>query len=243
MRKTQILTAVLSLLVINIISAQEDKKEDNRFLQAGDAQNIEVLAPTNSFYAFDNSDNTIEGTVYIQKNYMPAKLTLNDVTKIYNIRYNAYSDEFEIENEGKQPGALNKKINNLLIVFVDDNKTYESLYYVNDDGNTLKGYFVHVGNPNSKHRLLVKESITFVEKKPAETSYDKSQPAKFKRLKDSYYIASNNNPAIEFPKKKKDFAKVFPEKHKEILGFIKKNKIKTSKESDIKQLMTFINSL
>lgn len=242
MKKTQVLTVVLSLLAISFNSAQE-QTEDNRFLQSGDAQNIEVLAPTNSFYAFDNSDNTIEGSVYIQKNYMPAKLSLNNMTKIYNLRYNAYSDEFEIQNEGQKPGAINKKINNLLIVFVDDNKTYESLYYVNDDGESIKGYFVHISNTNSNYKLLVKESIKFVEKKPAETSYDKARPAKFTRLKDAYYIANNKNPAVRFPKKKKDFAKVFPEKHKEILSYIKKNKIKTSKESDLKKLMTYINSL
>ena len=45
------------------------------------------------------------------------------------------------------------------------------------------------------------------------------------------------------PKKNKDLAKLFPANSKEILSFIKTNKIKTSREDDLIRLVTYISSL
>ena len=132
---------------------------------------------------------------------------------------------------------------NLLIVFALGNKTYEAIDYVNVEGKTSRGYFVHVNNANSKYQLLIKETIQFVDRKPAKTSYDKTKQAEFKRLEDRYFITNGNEAAVEFPKKKKDFPKVFPDKHKDILSFMKKNKIKTSKDEDLVELINYINTL
>ena len=205
-------------------------------------KDIQTNVPASSLYSFDLSDKSIKGSVYIQKSFMPAKLSLSD-NKIYNLKYNAYSDEIEIENEGGKPGALNKNIDDLLIVFTLGNKTYEAIDYVDEEGKTSRGYFVHVNNANSKHQLLIKETIQFLDRKPAKNSYDKTKPAQFKRLEDQYYISNGSKAVVEFPKKKKDFPKVFPDKHKDILSFMKKNKIKTSKEEDLVELINYINTL
>lgn len=234
MKKLQIFTIVLACFAININNAQDEKTNE---------QNLISNAPPNHAYMFDNSDNTIEGSVYIQETFMPAKLSLLEGTKIFNLKYNAYSDEFEIQNEGKKPGALNKNIDNLLIVFVAGNKTYEAKNYIDEKGEAKRGYFVHANDSKSKHKLLIKEAIKFIEKKTSETGYDKARPAKFKRLKDTYFISIGDDPAVEFPKKKKDFSKSFPNKHKDIMSFIKKNKIKTSKEDDLVKLINYINTL
>ena len=208
----------------------------------GITKDIQTNAPASSLYSFDLSDKSIKGSAYIQKSFMPAKLSLSD-NKIYNLKYNAYSDEIEIQNEGQKPGALNKNIDNLLIVFALGNKTYEAIDYVNDEGKTSRGYFVHINNANSKHQLLIKETIQFVDRKPAKTGYDKTKPAQFKRLEDRYFITNGNEAAVEFPKKKKDFSKIFPDNYGDILNYMKKNKIKTSKKEDLLQLTNYINTL
>ena len=102
---------------------------------------------------------------------------------------------------------------------------------------------MHVNNPISKYKLLIKETVVFIDRKPAKTSYDKTKPAVLKRISDKYFIAIGSDAAVEFPKKKKKFPKLFPDKHKDILSFMKKNKIKTSKEEDLVELINYINTL
>lgn len=236
MKKSHIFTILLVLVTISINYAQE---EDN----TGSNQALLSNMPPSALYSFDNSDKTIRGSVYIQKIYMPARLSLMDGTKIFKLKYNAYNDEIEIENEGQEANALNKNIDNLIITFVGDDKTYEAIDYIDDEGNTSRGYFVHVNGANTKHQLLIKETIKFTDRKPAKTSYDKTKPAEFKRLSDTYFVTNGDNPAVEFPKKKKDLAKIFPDKYDNISNFMKENRIKTSREEDLIRLMNYINTL
>jgi len=241
MKKLQIFTILLALFALNINYAQEDLTEIP-FILTDIANGVSTDSPS-TLYSFDNSDKSVHGSAYIQEIFMPAKLSLMDGTKIFKLKYNAYNDEIEIENESGKANALNKNIDNLLIVFVSDDKTYQALDYVDKDANTTRGYFVHVNSAISKYKLLIKETVIFIDRKPAKTSYDKTKPAELKRIDDKYFIAIGTDAAVEFPKKKKEFPKVFPDKHKDILSFMKKNKIKTSKDKDLVELINYINTL
>ncbi|WP_431132365.1 hypothetical protein [Psychroserpens mesophilus] len=235
MKKLHIVAILLALFAIQKNYAQEEENGSNQVLLSN--------LPPSALYSFDNSDKTIRGSVYIQNAFMPAKLSLEDGTKIFKLRYNAFNDEIEIEIDGQEPNALNRNIDNLLIIFVGDDKTYEAVDYINDEGSTVRGYFVHANDAHSKHQLLIKESIKFVDRKPAKTSYDKGKPAEFIRLDDRYFIAIGDNPAVEFPKKKKDLSNIFPDKYDDIIDFMKENKIKTSREEDLIELVNYINLL
>jgi len=192
--------------------------------------------------SYDLSDKTIQGTPYITSTFLPAKISA-DEEKIYNLRYNAHTDEMEVQSTDKSIGAINKNINDLRIIFIKNNKTYISANYINDNGIAQKGYFVHVNKPDSKISLLKKESKKFIERKTANSGYEKTKPAHFKRINDTYYVIIKNKTAQIIPKKKKDFLKVFPEKHKNIFSFMKKNKIKTSREEDLIELVNYLNTL
>lgn len=237
MKKKHIFIILLVFLAFNLNYAQEQGNINVS------SQNFHTNVPASSLYAFDYSDKSIKGSVYIQESFMPARLTTVDGTKIYNLKYNAYNDEIEIQNENQEPNALNKNIDNLLITFIADSKTYEAIDYLNDEGNASRGYFVHINDANNKYQLLIREAIKFVDRKPAKTGYDKSKPAEFKRLSDTYFVKNGNNPAVEFPKNKKDLSKIFPEKYDTISSFIKENRIKTSKEEDLVELFNYINTL
>lgn len=239
MNRYKVISILAVLFSLNFIYAQED----NPFTLTGDANDMLFNSSPSLLTTFDLTDNTIQGSAYIQDNFMPAKLSLPDGTKIFKLRYNAYSDEIEIENQGGNPNALNKNIDNLLIVFVSDDKTYEAIDYIDDKGNINKGYFVHVTSSDNDYQLLMKETVIFIDKKPAKTGYDKTKPAQLKRLDDTYYVSLDNNPAVELPSNKKNLSKVFPEHSKEVLEFIKDNRIKTTKKEDLIKLINYINTL
>ena len=48
---------------------------------------------------------------------------------------------------------------------------------------------------------------------------------------------------MKLPKKKKSVVKLFASKEKEVKAFIKKNKIKLTKEKDLIKLIGYVNSL
>ncbi len=213
-------------------------------LQAQDLINTQTLVESNfgQIYAFDRSDKTIQGTPYLLDDFSPARVSA-DSDKIYNLRYNAVTDQMEVQSEKNTIQAINKNIDGVTITFLKDDKTYESINYINDKGLAERGYFIHLSSTSAKINLLIKEAKKFIERKPAKSSYQVTKPAQFKRLDDIYYIIIKNKTAQLLPSKKKDLLRLFPEHSKAIEAFIKSNKIKTSKQDDLITLVNYINTL
>ncbi|OUR91510.1 hypothetical protein A9Q87_09370 [Flavobacteriales bacterium 34_180_T64] len=209
-----------------------------------DLINTQTLVESNfgSIYTFDRSDKTIQGNPYINMAFSPARVSA-DKDKIYNLRYNAVNDEIEVQSDKNTIHNINKNIKNVSITFLKDNKTYQALNYIDKDGIAQRGYFVFLTSSILTNPLLVKEVKKFIERQPAKSSYQEAKPAKFKRLDDAFYIVYKNETALRLPKKKKDIANLFPEHSKDILAYIKSNKLKTSSKEDLISLLNYINTL
>jgi len=193
-------------------------------------------------YTFHRSDKSIEGTPYLDEGFSPARVS-SEITKIFYVRYNLVNDEMEVKNENEEVYAINKSILNLTITFLKNNKTYQVIKYINEDGSSDNGYFSLLSNINTKVKLLLKESKVFLEGQAAKSGYEKAVRPSFKKAKDKYFIKVGGDSAMELPKNKKDVAKLFPEYESQIISFIKKNKIKTSSKEDLLELTKFISGL
>ncbi|WP_460220004.1 hypothetical protein [Psychroserpens sp. MEBiC05023] len=207
---------------------------------AQDLVQTQTLTTGNMSFTFDRSDKTIQGTPYIIDEFTPARVSA-DQNKIFNLRYNAVSDQMEVQSDKNTIQAINRNIEGVTITFLKDNKTYQSLNYINEDGIAERGYFIHVNSPDSKINLLLKESKKFIERQPAKSSYQDTKPARFKKVDDVYYIIIKNNTAQILPEKKKDILKLFPENSSKIAAFMKSEKIKPSKKEDLIKLVNFLN--
>ncbi len=178
-----------------------------------------------------------EGSPYINEAFLPIKITLFK-SKIFGARYNAYNGEMEvIIDKDESPIVLNKDNEPYEVTFTTLNKTYTYLE------KTEKTDFFVIVNNLKNITLLKKEQVKFIAESKAKSSYQQGTPAKFKRLDDKYYIIINDKKAQIIPKKSKDLVKFFPESSKEILNYIKSNKIKISKENDLIKLTTYLNTL
>jgi len=184
----------------------------------------------------------VEGSKYIQDDFNMATISIYSGYK-FNVKYNAYDDEMEVQGKDNKSFALNKNEKSAEVTFVNNNITYGLFDYANSDGQKVPGYFqkLTVGETVA---LLKKEKIMFIEEKVSKTGYDTYRPPKFKRLNDQFFIKLKESPvAIEFPKNKKNIASLFPNKKDKILKFIKENKIKTNKEEDLIKLTNYINGV
>jgi hypothetical protein len=234
MKKSLLTFAITSLLMhSNTIVAQDD---------AGSNQALSENSSGQLYIPARKSDAKAIGSPYLVEKFTPATISAIP-NKIVKARYNAYDDEIEIRIDEDNIQNFNKNIKNVFITFLVDDTVFTTLKYINPNDGLQTGYFVTLTEANTKAKLYLKKEIRFVEAKPAVSGYDRNKPAEFKSKNDTYFISINDAYARELPSKKKDLVKLFPENSKEISAFIKDNKIKTSRETDLITLIDYINSI
>jgi hypothetical protein len=180
------------------------------------------------------------GSMYISENYMPAKLSNNDMTQL--LRYNAYGDYFEMSNPQEQAIKQLPKQNDVTIKFVGTGETYTIANYKNEDGNAVNGY-LNVIADGAKVKIYKREKVNLQPGKSSANSYQTSKAPAYKRADDEFYVKVGTAAEASFFDGKKDFAKLVPGKEKEVLEFIKKNDIDTEETADLQKLATFVETI
>ncbi|WP_294818412.1 hypothetical protein [uncultured Flavobacterium sp.] len=178
------------------------------------------------------------GSMYLNEKYVPAKISGND--RIIMVRYNAYSDYFEIVNDEGRPQALPRKAGvNVTLNTTGD--VYALQSYRTEDGENANGY-LNVISDNAKVKIYKRDKIYLQPGKVSQNSYGTSKAPVYKKADDEFYVQVNNGDII-FVSGKKDIANLVPGKSKEVLDFIKKNKIDVEKETDLQQLSAYMETI
>jgi hypothetical protein len=162
------------------------------------------------------------------------KAYVSSSKEIYYLRYNIFSDEMEFTRNEKTY-ALNKRENSI-IDFFEIKKKY-AVFKLEGELN----YFQIVAT--GKNTLLKKQTIDFEKGKKAITQFDVAIKPKYSKNKANLYIAFNNTALVKVPKKKKKFYKLFGSKKDLIKKFIKNKRLAIKKETDLKTILTYYNSL
>ncbi|WP_179344258.1 hypothetical protein [Winogradskyella ursingii] len=187
----------------------------------------------------------IQGSKYLSEQFLPIKIFNQKEDKRFLAKYNAFTGNMEVKEMDSKTDdfyVLSKDINDISLEFTTSGELYQTYEYVNEDNESKKDFFVNLVKTN-RVSLLKKQEVKFEPAKPAKSSYEKSRPAKYERQKDEYYIKIGAEKAMPLPSNKNDIAELFPKYEKEIKTFIKKNRIKTSKEEDLISLVKYINQL
>ena len=207
-------------------------------------QGINSLSSGGYDYAFldlkNDDDSQIKGSKYLTENFNRAGIS-DFEDKVFAVRYDVFNDQMEFQGGNNQIYIMSKDDRARKITFLDTNNTYSIYDYISDENLTRSGYFVCL-NLDSKYKILKKNKIVFIEEKASATGYDAPHPATYKKTKDRHYISISNEPAILVDTNKKRFSSIFIGQEKEVLGFIKKNKIKLSNDNDLLSLVEFMNT-
>ncbi len=179
------------------------------------------------------------GSMYINERYMPAQVTGYDNNVL--VRYNAYSDYFEINNTKTGQAETLSKNPEVEITVVSTNQTYKVLEYKTEKGETHYGYLTVISE-GPKVSLYKKETIVLQPEFFPSNSYQSYKAANYKKSDDEYYIKLNNE-IVYLSSKSKHLAKMMPEQDKEIKTFIKKNKISLDKEQDLVKLADYLQTI
>lgn len=176
------------------------------------------------------------GSMFINEKYMPARVSNLDGTVL--VRYNAYGDAFQISDPvaGTEKAIPQQK--DVTITFLGTGEVFSLQQYVTEKEEVKTGYLSLVSdNPNVK---IYKRERIFLQPEifPA-SSYQTYKPAVYKKMADEFYVKIKGQDAV-FISGKKDLAKLVPAKSKEILDFIKKNKLDLEKEADLQQVGVYL---
>ncbi len=173
------------------------------------------------------NDEFINGTIYTTSNYQYPNIPL---------RYNIYSDNLEFKTPTDEIYQLSAPEVIVKAEFGGIKMEYIPFIYF----KKMKRGFFQV-KEEGKASLYIRSHIQLQQPtKPG--AYKEAQPAKFLKKTHEFYIRFGKNAALKVGKKKETVA-IFPKFQKEIEDFIKKNKINTNKEADLKKLVRHYNSL
>ena len=188
----------------------------------------------------NDSDSQIKGSKYLTDNFVRAQISgYND--KVFAIRYDIFNDQMEFQGGDNQIYVINKDNIFREILFLDSKDTYRIFDYIGNEGGIKAGYFSILYSLGG-YTILKKNKVVFIDKKESSTGYDAPRPATYKKTKDRHYIIFDDDPAVLINTNKKRFSSIFSGKEKEVLSFIKKNKINLSNDLDLIELVRFLNS-
>lgn len=177
----------------------------------------------------------VQGSPYYLDTFSYGKVYVNnDNPYSTSLRYNAYSDEIEMQDQGKTISLLKRKY---IKAEINGKQFAIKEYLLNN--NKREGYFVTLNEGNTS--LLLRQTKTLLEAEKADSSYKADKPARFVD-KTAYYLSVDNAPAVAVRLKKKDILKKLSHK-KEVEQYIADNSLKLKKEAEIVQLLAYYNTL
>jgi hypothetical protein len=183
---------------------------------------------------------SIEGSPYYNEEFISGNIYyLDKIYGNYPMRYNAFSDEVEIQRAGSNKMESVYKSMSLSCDIESEKFVYAK--YINQKGEAQEGYLIRL-NSSQKYILYEKKSKIYKEGKKAATSMHPSYPPKFED-KYEYFLSTDNGFPVYFKPSKKELAELFgQEKASNIKNFIKQNKIKLTNKEDLMKLIEYLNS-
>lgn len=177
------------------------------------------------------------GSMFTNDKYMPAKISNYD--KPVLVRYNAYADNFEVNDPIEGTNKILPAQTDVTITLNSTGDIYSFQQYKTEKEEIKSGYLSVISDkPNVK--IYKRERIYLQPEVFPASSYQTYKPANYKKADNEFYIKIKDQDAVFFSGKK-DLAKLVPAKSKELLDFIKKNKLDLEKESDLEQVGVFLD--
>ncbi len=178
----------------------------------------------------------IDGSPYISPLFISAKIS--NIPDLQRIRYNALEDEIQLN------------INDVIYILNKDPKIFAEqvdakpvrILYMNYpvENKNVDGYLFELFS-NSKMSLLERKKVIFQDAVPSKNPIAQEKSAKFVVEPSLYFIKFEDGKIVEFPEKKKEILKLFPEKVDIINNYFKSNKIDTKNPKTIIGLLQVIN--
>jgi hypothetical protein len=227
---------VLIFAGIQIVFAQMNYQSAYKIKQAVDFFNFNKTQTDRPFAALTEAD--IKGSPFLNEEFAEGSVFTTSKTQFVSVplRYNIFNDK--IEFRGDDGRAYEIGVPEVIEKVEFGEYKMEYLPYLTSK-KLKRGFFMILekgyASLYSKPRVIFEEA-----KNPG--AYQDAQPAMFISRPEEYYIKVGMEAAKPIYKSK-DLAEVFPDHQKEVLSFLKKNKLRHNNPDNLKELVQFYNSL
>lgn len=181
----------------------------------------------------------IAGSPYLDENFTSGTVFASTTGESlgYQMRYNIYNDEIEIEISDENIIVSLQKSSNYSCKI--NNDTFRYLDYTDSKNEVKNGYLQELYK--SKQSLMLKYNCIYQSEQIGKPPMFKVTPAKF-LIKKTYYILQDDK-LVLIPSKSKTFLDLFGIHKTKVKTFIKSSKLKANKEKDLIKIINFYNSL
>lgn len=179
------------------------------------------------------------GSPYILDTFVLSNIS--NATDMMLVKYNAYSDEMEVDKGDGKITTLPKQ-DDFNTITLKTGTVYKLVDFKNSDNLDTKGYMVEKVTLNGI-TLLKKEKINLIPEKQPMNGYGSYVPPRYDRQSDEYYLLLKNGKVVLFPKNKKKLQELFPEQKEKIDSYLKENDLSFKKENDMVKLTQFLSTL
>jgi len=155
----------------------------------------------------------------------------------FQMRYNIYSDEIEIQDLEKNKLIPVKKESDYVCYIGKD--TFKYFEYTDSNAEVTNGYFVEL--VANKASLFLNYKSKFHPAQPASSPLLQDKPARFFTSKTYYLFYKEELKLISLKSKK--FLESFGILKNQIDSFMKSNKLKPINEADLIKIINYFNSL
>ncbi|NNK76939.1 MAG: hypothetical protein HKP42_12860 [Maribacter sp.] len=192
--------------------------------------NRAVMAPTY---------NEVIGSPYLYEDFLPAKV--NNIPTTHFIRFNVFDNNIEYKGQDNIIYAMAKSYDYVIELLDGSNRIFETHAYMDEKKGKLSTFFEKIYNDDN-FGLYLKEMIDYTPVKLAKTSFEPNRPAKFTKIKGTYYFQNLNTKSkelLKLPKREKLFLKQFDAHDDALKKFIKKEGLSISKEIHLIRILEF----
>ncbi len=183
---------------------------------------------------------SVEGSPYLSDQYVPSKIFFKGQSKPLKaeLRYNAYSDNFEFVRNGR-PMVISNESDIDSVAYRGEDFVYTT--FRNEADEQAKGFLARlVKGKCSLYKLYTRE---FYQAEQAETGYDEAEPPRFE-AEDPTYLIELENDKMPHPIKsfwRSRFLNYFGDLEPELKDYIKDQNIRLRQEEDLVRFLRYYN--
>ncbi len=177
----------------------------------------------------------VEGSPYYDENFRRGRIQIGDTAYAAMLRYNAYTDQIEMNEMGQVRELLKRDY-----ISAEIGEDRYAIRSYQEQAGVKQGYFLILAE--GKADLLLRRTKDLMGAREAATPYGKDQPARFNDLS-NFYLATNGEPAQRIRLRKKDLKEHLSEDWGALETYEKKNGLDLKTEQGVIQLLSYYNSL
>lgn len=215
------------------INAQNDCKDGHSEVSPSDVSGKNVDGDS-QLVSVSPRNNSIKGSPYAFKDWCKCEVIAidNSIAKYDKVQFDIERNMLIVYNDGVSSAIPINQIKSFIAKGKNSSRQFSSI----DKSNFIEATEDKLYEIFSNNNYLIKETIKYIQ-----TSSDDSGKKYYKK-RTSYYVLNSSGKYTKTKLNKKHLLKALKDKEKDVLKYIKENKL-SYKEKDVSKIMSFYHSL